>query len=318
VRAARHPSTMRAGPHGASLRSPMCYIDAMILKSLAMVTVLLALAPAPALLSAQATKSTDSPAQSQTRPDCNGAPCEEQQPHVIVTLPAPAPTPWLVHDRIAWAAYLVLAVVGYIGVMVGLSTLRKIERNTIVAEATASAAAAAATAAVETAKTALMHAEAILRAERPWVLVTAEPTRGVENSFEITATNRGRSPATITSALDQVLFAVDEAQLPETLEFEPIESGSRFVPIILLPGESASLRNFSRKDVRGFCGSDERLTSIESWEERLFLCGKIMYNDLIAPAGKEAHETNWCCWYIHGKHRSALVPAGPPAFNSHT
>jgi len=252
------------------------------------------------------------------KPDCNGGPCEDQAPRTITVQPPPAPIVWTLHERILWGAYLVLAILGYAGIMMAVSTLKKIERQTRLAEETSNAAFIAANAAAETAQAALLHAQAIANAERPWVLVTAEPTRGVESSFEITATNRGRSPATITSALDQVMFAADEMLLPDLPDFTPAASGARFVPIILLPGESATLRSFSRDDVRALCDSDEKFKSVESWEERMFLCGKVVYNDLIAPAGKGAHETVWCCWYIHGKQRSALVPAGPAEYNSHT
>jgi hypothetical protein len=307
----------------------MCYIDAMILKGLAIFAVILALAQAPALLSAQSPGRTEPAASGQApeqaRPDCNGVPCEEQVPHFTVTLPAPRPAPWSVHEKIGWAAYIVLAFLGYAGVMLAVSTLKKIERSTAAVEAsvsavqaTASAAAAAATAATDAAQAALLHAQVIVNAERPWVLVTAEPTRGVENSFDIFATNRGRTPATVTSSLDQVLFAADEAHLPPVPEFKQVESKARFVPIILLPGESATLKTFSREDARGFCESNEKFARVENWEERLFLLGKVTYNDLIAPAGKEAHATNWCCWYIHGRQKSALVPAGPAEYNAHT
>jgi hypothetical protein len=237
---------------------------------------------------------------------------------VIVTLPAPAPVEWPLHDRILWGALLVLVFLGYAGVMLALSTLKKIESHTGASEASVAAATAAAAAANETAQAALLHAQSMLKAERPWVLVTAEPTRGVESSFDITATNRGRSPATITSALDQILFASDEARLPAVPAFKQTESKSRFVPVILLPGESATLKTFTRDEVRDLCGSDEMFSAVESWSERLFLCGKITYKDLVSPAGKEAHESNWCCWYIHGKQRSALVPAGPAQYNAHT
>lgn len=312
----------------------------MILKGLATVAVLLAMTPFPlpaqtsghSTSGAQASSPYPSATSSQPRADCNGAPCEDQQPRMIVTLPAPAPTTWPVHDRILWGAYLVLALVGYAGVMLGFSTLKKIERNTAAAEAgtaaiqaTADAASSAAAAAGEAAKsageaaqTALLQTQALVRAERPWVLVTAEPTRGVESSFEITATNRGKSPARITSALDQVLFAADEARLPAAPEFKQVETKGRFVPILLLPGESATLRTFSRDDARGFCESDEVFKSLESWEQRLFLVGRVEYEDLISPEATEPHETRWCHWYIHGKQRSALVPAGPAAYNAHS
>lgn len=310
----------------------MCYIDAMIVKGLAIFAMLVTMTPV--LLGAQANSPAAPPAAhpatqpkstlpqhpatvprsalpAPARPDLNGAPSEDQQPHVIVTLPAPAPTVWPVHDRILWGAYLVLAILGYVGIMLAVSTLKKIERHTSAAEA-------AATAATNTAQAALLHAQTIVNAERPWVLITAEPTRGVESSFDITATNRGRSPATITSAVDKVIFAADEARLSGLPQLKPAESGARFVPVILLPGESATLKTFSREDVKGICETDERFANVESWKEKLFLCGKVAYQDLIAPADKQAHETNWCCWYIHGKQRSALVPAGPAEYNAHT
>ena len=305
----------------------------MIFKGLAIAAVLLAttqvppLAPATAHTGAapQAQSPYPSSPQGQAKPDCNGVPCEAQQPHVIVAVSPPPPTPWLLHDKILWGAELVLAILGYAGIMLALRTLKKIERHTeafedslAVVEATAKTASTTATASEEAALAALLHAQAIVHAERPWVLVTAEPTRGVESSFEITATNRGRSPARVTGAQDQVLIAKDEEDLPEIAEYMQVATTARFVPIILLPGESATLKSFRREDARGFCDSDEMFESIESWTQKMFLVGRVSYSDLLSPAPSEAHETNWCCWYIHGKQRSALVPAGPAAYSSHT
>ena len=291
----------------------------MMLKGLAIVVVSLALAPAG--LSAQTTQTpvkhagTPAPAQQAApaplRPDCNGIPCEDQQPRTITVIPSPAPAQWLIHDKILWAALLVLAIVGYAGVMLSVSLLKKIERNT-------AAAVQASTAAAETAQAALLHAKALLNAERPWVLVTAEPVPGLESNYEIKATNGGRSPARITEALDQTVFVTDEAKLPNPIVYTKPPAGERFVPIILLPGESSTLMRISRDDARALCGTDDKFLLVESWKQRLFLCGKITYSDLIAPEGKQVHESNWCCWYIHGKQRSALVPAGSPALNSHT
>ena len=298
----------------------------MIVKGLATLAVLLALASTAPPLSAQASTHPAAikpatptySAQDQTKPDCNGFPCEDQTPRTIYVPSAPAPLLWTWHDRILWGAYLVLAIVGYIGIMLAVSTLKKIERHTAAAEETANTAAAAAIAAAETAHAALLHAQSIINAERPWLTIAVEPTLGVQDSFNVIATNRGRSPATITSALDQVLFAADEAHLPAASAFNPAEQKTPFMPIILLPGEYAAIKTVKREDAKELCGSDEKFTSIEAWEEKLFLRGKVLYNDLIAPAGNPAHETNWCCWYIHGRQKSALVMAGSPELNSHT
>jgi hypothetical protein len=43
-----------------------------------------------------------------------------------------------------------------------------------------------------------------------------------------------------------------------------------------------------------------------------------MYKDLTAPTDSQAHETNWCCWYIHGRQNSGLVIAGLPEYITHT
>lgn len=236
---------------------------------------------------------------------------EQQQPHVIVTLPAQPPAPWLLRDRITWGANLVLALLGYAGIMLALSTLKKIERQTRAVEAVASAASASAQAA-------LSNAQAIADSGRPWLLIAVEPSPDIENSFSIMATNRGRSPARIVGTAEQVRFAIDDTQLPMAPEYSNDELSVPLVPIILLPGESAEIKPFSREDLKAICESDERLRSVENWEEKVYIYGKVIYRDLIAPPEMKTLETSWCCWYIHGRQKSGLVFAGPPEYNVHT
>jgi len=273
--------------------------------------------PAPAQPGA-ATQQTSIPADSQTaaqsapaKADCNGVPCEDQQPHIIVTLPPQPVQPWLLRDRISWGVYLVLALVAYVGVLLAISTLKKIERNTVLAEATAQAA-------LDASQAALATAQAILLAERPWILVSVEPTIDKPNGFTITATNKGRTPATITSMLEQVGIKSDEAHLPASPAYDEPQDQRPMIPITLVPGESTPIKAFSRDDVPAIAESDEQLKRIENWDEKIFLHGKIVYRDLVAPRGRNEHETSWCCWYIHGRQKSGMVIAGPPGYNAHT
>jgi len=246
------------------------------------------------------------------RTDCNGGPCDDQQPRVIVSVPPPVVAPWTLREQIAWGANLVLAVLGYVGIMLAVSTLRKIERLAKSTEV-------AATAAGESAQAALMNAQAIAEAERPWLTIVVEPSPGVENSFDIKVTNRGRSPARILSTLERMIFAIDDAHLPATPEYrQEGHAGPPQVPIILVPGESTNLVKFSRDDLKLLCQSPERLKRVENWEEKLFLYGKVVYRDLMTPLNQPVHETAWCCWYIHGRQKSGLVLDGPPEYNSHT
>jgi len=300
----------------------------MMFRGLAICAVLFAIPLAPAPVSGQAAdqsgssrqtlsasgststapQSTDSPA---ARTDCGGVSCDTLQPHITVANSAPMPANWPLHERIAWAANLVLVIVGYAGIMLAISTLKKIERQSKYAEAAAQAAA-------ECAQAALLHAQAIVHSERPWILVTVEPSRSRENSFIVMATNRGRTPARIVSTAEQIVVAIDENSLPGTPEYIHKEHSAPFTPIILLPGESTAIKPFSRDDAKGLCDSADRFKRIETWEEKVFLYGKVIYKDLIAPTDGQVHESNWCYWYIHGRQKSGLVIAGPPEYNLHT
>ena len=241
--------------------------------------------------------------------DCSSSPCEDQQPHFQVNIPPPAQAVWSWHDRVLWAMLVVLACVGYAGIMLGHSVLKKIERQTIAAETAATAAAVGAHAA-------LLNAQAIIDSERPWILIMVEPSPRVENSFLVMAVNRGRTPAMIVATAEGIRFAIDETQLPAVPEYG--EAGTPRVPIILLPGESTIVKTFSREDGRGICESEERFKRVANWEEKAFIYGRLVYRDLIAPQDKQVHETTWCCWYIHGRQKSGLVLAGPHDYNLHT
>jgi hypothetical protein len=229
----------------------------------------------------------------------------------MVSIPAPAPVPWKLHDQIAWAANLALVFAGFIGIILALSTLKKIERQTRAAELAAEAAAAHAEAS-------LLSAQALADAERPWLLISVEPSPSRANSFTVIATNRGRTPAQIVSTVEQIKIAIDETHLSRIPEYQNEKTGYPFAPIILLPGESTAIKSFCREDLKGLCQSDEALRRIEEWEDKVYLFGKVVYKNLIERPDKQIHETAWCCWYIHGRQKSGLVIAGPPQYNQHT
>jgi hypothetical protein len=204
--------------------------------------------------------------------------------------------------------------IAYVGVWLGISTLRKIERQTRYAEATAQAAAETAKAAVQLAEN---QAKAWAEAERPWILVTPEPAPGAPNSFTVVAANRGRSPARIVSMADELTFARNESQLPLEPTFKTEPAAPR-EPMILLPGESVSIKSFSRDEVNSICTTPEDLSRVEGWDAKIYLFGRINYEELTSNGAGHPYETSWCCWYIHGRQRSGLVVAGSREYNRHT
>ncbi len=244
-----------------------------------------------------------------TTPDPSGP--SAQPPQIIVNPPAPAPAQWEWHDRVAWGAGIVLAVLGYAGIMLALRTLKSIDRHLESGTATAEAA-------VGSANAALALAQAIANSERPWIVVTVEPFLTMENSFKVMASNRGRSPARIISSIDQVKVAVDETNLPKAPEFEAVAPGDEPEPIVLLPGEATGIWALNRDDLPTICKTPETLSRVERWQETLFLYGRIKYMELDSTGENSIHETFWCCRYIHGDKSSALVMAGPPIYNKHS
>jgi len=235
---------------------------------------------------------------------------EYPEPHISIATEAPAAAPISWQERIAWVAKILLAILAYVGIMLALSLLRKIERQSKYMET-------AAVAASEAAQAALLQARALAAAERPWIAIEAQQVAGAEDAFMVMAVNRGRSPARLTAAVDASRIVRDESELPASPEFDE-DADSPFSPILLLPGESTRIRSFSRNEVTTLCDSEEKMRRVESWEARIYLYGKVQYADLTSPAGHESHESGWCCWYIHGQRRSGMVAAGPESYHRHS
>jgi hypothetical protein len=251
----------------------------------------------------QSTESQSPAAAEQSQPS--------NQPQIIVNPTPPAPTEWGWRQQVTWGATIVLAVLGYVGIMLALRTLKSIDQHLVAGTSTTQAA-------MDSANAALALAQAIASSERPWIVVTVEPFLTMENSFKVMASNRGRSPARIISSLDQVKIAADEKNLPAEPEFEKVEAGDEPEPIVLLPGEATGIWALNRSDLATICKSPDVLKRVERWQDTLFLYGRIQYMELTAIGDKAMHETFWCCRYIHGEKSSALVMAGSPAYNKHT
>jgi hypothetical protein len=298
----------------------------MILKNLAKAAVLTAVAFGPVALAGQAGNVPAHPGTpAPTSPPASAAPAsatagqsnsensnaQGPQPHITIATEAPAAAPWPLQDRIAWAANLILTLIADVGIIFFVFLLRSINRQARYAEAAAQAAA-------ESAQAALHLAQAQERSERPWILVTAEPSVGTPDAFSVVAANRGRGPARIVSLTEGIAFAKDETTLPPDPDYKQSESLTPISAMVLLPGESTTIKSFRRDEVPSVCKNQDQLSRVEYWDERIYLYGKVTYADLQSTDGKETHETAWCCWYIHGRQKSGMVMAGKPPYNQHS
>jgi len=261
--------------------------------------------PAP-----QSTQKPGTPTGQDASQGAEGTGAANGPPQIIVNPPPPVVPPWTWRERVAWGANIVLAVLGYVGIMLFLRMLKSIERNTAASAATAQAA-------VDTAQATLEQTQLLLEAERPWIVVRVEASLTKENSFRVMATNRGRTPARIVSLVDRVEVAADETGLPANPEYDGTKTAARPEPIVLLPSESVSIKTFGRDDARTVCKTPEEFEKVELWEKNIFLHGRVTYRDMTSSTDSEPFVTNWCYWYIHGDKKSALTIAGTPEYNKH-
>lgn len=56
-------------------------------------------------------------------------PAPSNQPQIIVNPPAPPPVEWGWRQQLTWGATIVLAVLGYVGIMLALRTLKSIDKH---------------------------------------------------------------------------------------------------------------------------------------------------------------------------------------------
>lgn len=265
----------------------------------------------PAVPTSQAVRPvTSDPGSTQSDPGSGQSSTGAQPPQIVVTAPTAQVGSWTWHDKVLWGANLVLVILGYIGVLLALKTLKNIQRQTEFGVS-------AAQAALQCANASLESSQAIVDSGRPWIVITVEPLLTVEHAFKVMATNRGRTPARILAKADCVKVITDETQLPSPPDYESGKSATPFEPIILLPGETAGIRPFRRTDVRSYCASDEQFKKIERWEEKIYVYGRVIYRDLISPMDQPNHETDWCCWYVYAE-KDALVLTGPAEYNKHS
>ena len=170
----------------------------------------------------------------------------------------------------------------------------------------------------EAAQAALLNAQALINSERPWILVKVDASKGVLgfDGFDITAINRGRTPASIVSYSSNCLI-VDEG---ETMQVEPEYGKMKTVSEILLPGEPTHLDSVGSGTVAMYCVSEEKWRRVVGMEAWAYFVGRIVYRDLLGPADTPPHETQWAFCYVQGSgedfHLTPFTP--PPGWTKHT
>ena len=154
------------------------------------------------------------------------------------------------------------------------------------------------------AKGAFLNAQAVINAERPWLLVTLEEVSGPGTGFIIRAKNKGRTPAMIVSARIGCAVAENVEKLPGK---PPYGDGSLVQDHIVIPEDEPSVGWFDLSTLNKMTGNEAA-----GIEGQTFVFGIVLYRDLLDLSQTKPHETRWIYAYYHprGDFGDSVLPAG--------
>lgn len=195
-----------------------------------------------------------------------------------------------------------LVVVGAVATVTALRTLKGLEEQTGISKRAADAA--------------FLNAQAMINAERPWIVVTAEIR--TSGDLVLLATNAGRTPAEVLAhpTKCEMENSVDDLPVPAEYGLEILVHRK-----LLLPQEEHEIYRYPL----GIIMSEnvQMLAEIAESRKRFVVYGKVRYLDVLAETNRNpylipdsSHETRFCYWYNPAL--SKMLVGGPEGYNQHT
>jgi hypothetical protein len=233
------------------------------------------------------------------------------QPVTVLSLPSISVNrDWI--DLAAFAVSVILTVVGIVGVRAAVRTLKAVEKQTGQMIVQAALMKEQTAVAKQAADAALLNAQAVINAERPWLLVAVPRlVMSAQQSLHVSfkTTNVGRSPAEIIFSATEWRTYLTGQQLGEAEPFfsesAPLESQWAHTEW-KAPGEdfnppSCAIDSASQPD---------RWKMLRDGIHVLVLMGFVRYRDAISFG---IHESRFC--YAVSLKLDSIVMTGPQGYN---
>lgn len=207
---------------------------------------------------------------------------------------------------VAAFATVALAVIGWIAACFAKKTLRWLGVQT---RANARAAQAA-----------LFGAQAVINAERAWIVVSVESPE--PNEFNFRATNVGKTPAKIKSIWSSPITFWRDSELEIPPDEKTGESLLSTPPCLLPPTDSQIVLrcDIGKLGPGQYVGPDASArvqNDIQKGFRSLYFYGRIIYSDTLDD--KSIHETKWLYWYLPVGERAQAIPdPRHPELNSYS
>jgi hypothetical protein len=147
---------------------------------------------------------------------------------------------------------------------------------------------------------ALLNAQAVINAERPWFVVTIELHMGYPGFYNIKITNKGRTPGILEEVFVETYFIENPSDLPSP----PLYSNGCIGPNdnLFVTGDSYTIPPHFNASLE----IEERRKSPNNNPTDLRIAyGKLTYSDrLIGDKSSEIiHETRWCFYWFQAEKR---------------
>jgi hypothetical protein len=153
---------------------------------------------------------------------------------------------------------------------------------------------------------ALLNAQAVINAERPWLLMNVERSKDSAAGYIVSAKNCGRTPALIVSASGGGLGVNNHTDLPTVPPYTREKSArSR----IVITEESQMIAKVDRAALRIMLGNDEVFEQVMRCEKKAYIFGNVLYRDAVGPVGSPLHETRWICAFVPISDGNDLYPS---------
>ncbi len=202
----------------------------------------------------------------------------------------------LVKDGIDWATFS-----NYLLVFVGLVTCIVIFIQTIQTK--------------KAAKAALLNAQAVINAERAWIVVSVESP--APNQFNFIATNVGRTPANVKSIWSTSIIAKRGEVLQVPLDEKTAESLMNTPSCLIPPTASQIVFRCNTEDMEKQGAFGRNMTFAQGFSN-LWFYGRIVYSDILQPDASPLHETKWLYWHIPVEGAIPFPDPHRPEHNSYT
>lgn len=213
----------------------------------------------------------------------------------IASVP-PISIKWSIADTIALICTIALALVGILGVIVAVFTLRVIARQTSATE--------------EAAQAARVSAEAFITESRPWLLLHKDMSPEGPHpywQFLIRIHNFGKTPGKVIALQIEMKMGASK-DAPPSPEF--FGSEKSFNAFVLPQGESIT----QELDLTGA----EGINDVPTGRKHLWLCGLVKYQNTFESPRPTIYETLFCLRYDPATRGRRDWRRGPDNYNKAT